>query len=69
MQGFFFTVETFARVVVVMGDQWELDAEDQMGESLCICGKVSTKLLMLPFFSQLFVCFNIFPRCMRRGIS
>ena len=23
-----------------MGDQWELDAEDQMGDTLCICGKV-----------------------------
>ena len=25
-----------------MGDQWELDAEDQMGDTLCICGKVFT---------------------------
>lgn len=23
-----------------MGDQWELDAEDQMGDTVCICGKV-----------------------------
>ena len=23
-----------------MGDQWELDADDQMGDTVCICGKV-----------------------------
>ena len=28
--------------LVGMGDQWELDAEDQMGDTLCICGKVFT---------------------------
>ena len=44
--GFHLTEEkTFVRGEgeVVMGDQWELDAEDQMGDTLCICGKVFTK--------------------------
>ena len=48
--GFHLTEEkTFVRGEgeVVMGDQWELDAEDQMGDTLCICGKVSQNLTLL----------------------
>ena len=30
-----------------MGDQWELDAEDQMGDTVCICGKVVFVFLLV----------------------
>ena len=41
---------TFVREegLVGMGDQWELDAEDQMGDTLCICGKVFANSYIAP---------------------
>ena len=60
-----------------MGDQWELDAEDQMGDTLCICGKVfaNSNIAPLLYFGQLEVLAvtmefsnNLF-RCMRMDIS
>ena len=62
---------------VGMGDQWELDAEDQMGDTLCICGKVfaNSNIAPLLYFGQLEVLAvtmefsnNLF-RCMRMDIS
>ena len=58
-----------------MGDQWELDAEDQMGDTVCICGKVVFVYVYVFVlycieshfaykFQQLFNC-----RCMKKGTS
>ena len=33
-------LQSLSEEEVAMGDQWELDAEDQMGDTVCICGKV-----------------------------
>ena len=60
-----------------MGDQWELDAEDQMGDTLCICGKVFaiSHIALLLYFGRLEVLAvtmefsnNLF-RCMRMATS
>ena len=70
-------LQSLSEEEVAMGDQWELDAEDQMGDTVCICGKVVfvyvfvfasaarlSQETSLYFLQPLFNC-----RCMKKGTS